>query len=90
MGPDTLRRNLACLSWSCGLEKQPEFIRLVLKAVVMHEKTYLLQFRPPGLSLHTIIAASAEIHGEHLVLLNSQGKLAALFVLDMVQSWNEV
>ncbi len=40
--------------------------------------------------MRTVIAATAEIHGEHLVLLNSHGQLAALFVLDMVESWNEL
>ncbi len=40
--------------------------------------------------MRTVTAATAEIHGEHLVLLDSQGQLAALFVLDMVESWNEL
>jgi hypothetical protein len=56
----------------------------------MSEKTYLLRFKPPELAMRTVIASTAEIHGEHLVLLNSQGQLAALFVLEMVESWNEV
>lgn len=56
----------------------------------MPEKTYLLQFRPPEISLRTIIAATAEIHGEHLVLLDAKGRLAALFVLEMIESWNEL
>ena len=58
--------------------------------MIMSEKTYLLRFKPPELSMRTVIAATAEIHGEHLVLLNAQGQLAALFVLEMVESWNEV
>jgi hypothetical protein len=35
------------------------------------------------------IAARAEIHGEHLVFLRSDGNLAALFVLEIVESWSE-
>jgi hypothetical protein len=31
-----------------------------------------------------------EIHGEHLAFLTAKGKLAALFLLDMVESWNEI
>jgi hypothetical protein len=54
----------------------------------MPDKTYLLQLKPPGFSTRVVIAATAEIHGEHLVLLNSRGQLAALFVLEMVESWN--
>jgi hypothetical protein len=36
-----------------------------------------------------VIAASAEIHGEHLVFLRSDGRLAALIVLEIVESWSE-
>ena len=56
----------------------------------MSDKTYLLQLRAPELSIRTITAAKAEIHGEHLVLLNSEGQLAGLCVLDVVESWNEI
>jgi hypothetical protein len=28
-------------------------------------------------------------HGEHIVLLNSDGKLAALFLLEIVENWTE-
>ncbi len=56
----------------------------------MPDTTYLLQLKPPGFSTRIVTAATAEIHGEHLVLLNSRGQLAALFVLDMVESWNRL
>jgi hypothetical protein len=56
----------------------------------MADKTYLLQLKPPVLSTLVINAATAEIQGEHLVLLNSRGQLAALLVLDSVKSWNIV
>jgi hypothetical protein len=59
-------------------------------AIQMPDKTYLLQLKPPELSVRAIIAATAEIHGEHLVLLDCRGQLVALFVLDMVESWNEL
>jgi len=36
-----------------------------------------------------VIAASAEIHGEHLVFLRSDGSLAALFVMEIVENWHE-
>jgi hypothetical protein len=41
------------------------------------DKTYLVRCKPPGLIIHTVTAARAEIHGEHLVLLDSTGKPAA-------------
>jgi hypothetical protein len=34
------------------------------------------------------IAEEAEIQGDHLVLLSSTGALAALFVLEAVESWS--
>jgi hypothetical protein len=56
----------------------------------MAEKIYLIRFKPPNLETATVVAARAEIQGEHLVLLNSDGELAALFMLDVVESWSEV
>jgi hypothetical protein len=54
------------------------------------DKTFLLQLKPPWLPTCIVVAASAEIHGEHLILLNARGQLAALFVLEMVESWNHL
>ena len=56
----------------------------------MPDKTYLLQLKPPGFSTRIVRAATAEIHGDHLILLNSEGLLAALFVSETVESWNEL
>jgi hypothetical protein len=53
-------------------------------------KTYVVRFKPPGLIIHTVTAAGAEIYGEHLVLLDSTGKVAALFLLEIVESWSEL
>ncbi len=54
----------------------------------MVDKTHLLRLKPPTLGLQHVMAASVEIHGEHLALLNSNGKLVALFLMEEVQSWN--
>jgi hypothetical protein len=37
-----------------------------------------------------LIAASVEFHGEHLIFLSSNGKLAALFLMEIVESWSEL
>jgi hypothetical protein len=37
-----------------------------------------------------VYAAGVELHGEHLVFLKSDGTLAALFVLEIVESWSEI
>jgi hypothetical protein len=55
----------------------------------MSDKAYQLRFKHPELSIQPVIAASAEIHGEHIALLNSKGKLAALFLTEVVESWSE-
>jgi hypothetical protein len=56
----------------------------------MADTVYLVRFKgavpPPEL----VIAATTEFHGEHLVFLRLDGSLAALFVLDIVESWSEV
>lgn len=56
----------------------------------MASKTYFVKFKPPALSLtHTVVASSVEIHDEHLIFCDSEGKLAALFLLETVESWSE-
>ncbi len=56
----------------------------------MPEKTFLIRFKRTDLDFHIVIAANTEIHGEHLVLLRSDGSLAALFLMEIVESWSEV
>ena len=55
----------------------------------MVDKTYLVRFKPPENSTQPVVAANTEIHGEHLVFLNSKGELTALFLLEIVESWSE-
>jgi len=54
------------------------------------EKTYLIRFKSSHMVPHLVTAASAEIHGDHLVFLRSDGSLTALFALEIVESWPEV
>jgi hypothetical protein len=35
-----------------------------------------------------VIASTVQLHGDHLVFVNSKGQLTALFLKDFVQSWN--
>jgi hypothetical protein len=56
----------------------------------MPDKTFLVRVRVPSGALQHVRAATAEIHGDHLVFLSSDGKLAALFLLEIVESWNEI
>ncbi len=54
----------------------------------MVEQTYLEAFRPPSQAIQHVVAATVEVHGEHLVFLNAEGKLAALFMMEIVETWN--
>jgi hypothetical protein len=42
------------------------------------------------MGVQVIAASSAEIHGDHIALLNSNGKLAALLLMEIVESWGVV
>jgi hypothetical protein len=35
-----------------------------------------------------VIASTVQLHGDHLVFVNSKGQLTALFLRDLVRSWN--
>jgi hypothetical protein len=56
----------------------------------MADRTYLVRLKPPSRSIQHVIAARAEIYDEHLVMINTKGKLVALFLLEWVQSWSEL
>ena len=54
----------------------------------MADKRYLVSCKTPEISTQSVVAASCEVHGEHLVFLNSRGELAAMFLLEIVESWS--
>jgi hypothetical protein len=56
----------------------------------MVETTFLVEFRTPDLGAQCVSAARAEVRGEHLLLLSSNGQLAAVFMLENVKSWSEL
>ncbi len=53
----------------------------------MTDKTYIVQFAPPQLGTQHMTAASADVYGDRLVLLNSNEEAVAIFLLDTVESW---
>jgi hypothetical protein len=59
-------------------------------ASLMPDKAYLIKFKETDVPPHLVIAARIEFHGEHLVFLKSDGTLAALCVLKIVESWSEI
>jgi hypothetical protein len=69
------RRFLSVHSWSRTL-------------LGMMDQTYLVALKLPSRAVQHVIAANLTIQGEHLVFFNAKGELAALFLLEIVQSWN--
>ena len=54
----------------------------------MIDQTYVVKLKVPGHFIQHVTAARVEVHGDHLVFFNARGKLAALFMIAIVQSWN--
>jgi hypothetical protein len=54
----------------------------------MVDQTYLVTLRPPSRAVQQVLAATAEVRGSHLVFVDAKGNLAALFLLERVESWN--
>jgi len=51
---------------------------------------YLVYLRPPSPAVHRVVASRFEIHEGYLVFVDSEGKLDALFVMELVESFNVV
>jgi hypothetical protein len=56
----------------------------------MADTAYLVRFKGADLPPEVVIAETIELHGEHIAFVRSDGSLAALFVLEIVESWSEV
>jgi hypothetical protein len=56
----------------------------------MPERAYIVKFKRPEIIMRPVVAARAEVQGDHLVFVNADGRLAALFLLEIVQSWSEI
>jgi hypothetical protein len=56
----------------------------------MAERAYLVRFKGARLPPELVIAEAVEFHGDHLAFLRSDGSLAALMALEIVENWSEV
>jgi hypothetical protein len=56
----------------------------------MPDTAYLVRFKGANPPPELVIAETIEFQGDHLVFLRSDGSLAALFVMEIVESWSEV
>jgi len=56
----------------------------------MPERVFLVRFKPAELAPQSFTADRVEFQGDHLILLNSSGKPVAMFLAEIVESWNEI
>jgi hypothetical protein len=56
----------------------------------MTDRTFLVRLKPPSEAIQRVAASRFEVHDEHLVFVDSDGNLAALFLMELVQSWDVV
>jgi hypothetical protein len=68
-------------------EGRPRFDR---RRSDLRGKTWLIRFKQSDQITELVTASGAEIHGDHLVFLRADRSLAALAVLESVESWSEV
>jgi hypothetical protein len=54
----------------------------------MVDQTFFVTMRPPSHAIQQVFAATAEVRGSHLVFVDAKGNLAALFPLELVESWS--
>ena len=54
----------------------------------MPEKTFLVNFHTGA--AQSVLAAGFEVSGEHVIFLRAEGKLSAMFMLNIVEDFREV
>jgi hypothetical protein len=53
-------------------------------------RMYCVYFEEPGLWPQLVCATRFQVEGEHLVFLREDGRLVALFFLEIVKEWVDV
>jgi hypothetical protein len=56
----------------------------------MPNKTILVRLKVSRVAFQHVRAVRAEIRGEHLAFIDAKGRLAALFLMEAVESWHEI
>jgi hypothetical protein len=54
----------------------------------MVDQVFFLVLKSSKYAIQHVLAARYEVRGEHLAFINTEGRLAALFLIDTIQSWN--
>jgi hypothetical protein len=56
----------------------------------MADVTFVVRFKSRDLQPQLVSASRVEMQGDHVVFLDSHGKLIALFLMEAVESWSEI
>jgi hypothetical protein len=54
----------------------------------MVDQVFFVVLKSSKCAIQHVLAARYEVRGEHLAFINTEGRLAALFLIDSIQSWN--
>jgi hypothetical protein len=73
------------ISLKCGDPWQGLGPRHTLAGMI--DQTYLVRLKPQSAAIQHVDASIVEVLGGHLVFLDAERRLAAVFLLDLVESW---
>jgi hypothetical protein len=54
----------------------------------MVNKVFFVVLKSSKYAIHHVLAPRYEVRGEHLAFVNTEGRPAALFPIETIQSWN--
>ncbi|MEA2260565.1 MAG: hypothetical protein QOJ51_3390, partial [Acidobacteriaceae bacterium] len=54
----------------------------------MADQVFFVVLKSSKHTIRHVLAARYEVRGEHLAFINTEGRLAAQFPIDTIQSWN--
>jgi hypothetical protein len=54
------------------------------------DTTFLVRLRPPPSAIQQVVASTVRIQGDHLIFCDSEGKLVAMFMMEIIQSYSEI
>jgi hypothetical protein len=54
----------------------------------MADQTYVVTLKPPSGATQHVVASVGGVRGDYLVFLVAKGRLAGVFLLDLVESWD--
>jgi hypothetical protein len=54
----------------------------------MVDKVFFVVPKSPDCAIQQVLAVRYEVRGKHLASINTEGRLAALILIETIQSWN--